>query len=60
MYMLLVISALALFLSLLDYEVTLVAYFLLWIAWVFDHIVSIYTSYEANVFMEVYFIALSC
>jgi hypothetical protein len=43
MFMLLVISMLALFHSLLDYEVTLVAYFLLWIAWVLDHIVSIYT-----------------
>jgi hypothetical protein len=57
---LLVISILALFHSLLDYEVTLVAYFLLWIAWVLDHIVSIYTSYEANVFVKVSFIALSC
>jgi hypothetical protein len=46
MYMLLIISALALFHSLFDYEVTLVAYFLLWIVWVLDHIVSIYTSYE--------------
>jgi hypothetical protein len=44
MFMLLVISLLALFHSLLDYEVALAAYFLLWIAWVLDHIVSIYTS----------------
>jgi hypothetical protein len=58
--MLLAISTLALFHSLPDYEVTLVAYFLLWIAWVLDHIVGIYASYEANVFMKVYFIALSC
>ena len=28
----------------LNYEVALAAYFLLWIAWVLDHIVSIYTS----------------
>jgi hypothetical protein len=59
-FMLLVISALALFHSLLDYEITLLAYFLLWIAWVFDHIVRIFTSYEANVFVKVSFIALSC
>jgi hypothetical protein len=43
-FMLLFISMSALFHSLLDYEVTLVAYFLLWIAWVLGHIVSIYTS----------------
>jgi hypothetical protein len=60
MFMLLVNSVLALFHSLLDYEVTIVAYFLLWIAWVLDHIVNIYTSYEANMFMKVSFIALSC
>jgi hypothetical protein len=59
-FMLLVISALALFHSLLDYEITLAAYFLLWIAWVLDHIVRIYTSYEENVFVKVSFIALSC
>jgi hypothetical protein len=46
--------------SLLDYEITLVAYFLLWIAWVLDHIVRIYTFYEANVFVKFSFIALSC
>jgi hypothetical protein len=59
-FMLLVISVWALFHSLLDYETTLVAYFLFWIAWVLDHIVRIYTSYEANVFVKVSFIALSC
>jgi hypothetical protein len=59
-FMLFVISALALFHSLLDYEITLVAYFLLWIAWVLDHIVRIYASHEANVFVKVSFIALSC
>jgi hypothetical protein len=59
-FMLLVISVLALFHSLLDYEITLVAYFLLWIAWVLDHIVRIYTSFEANMFMKVSFITLSC
>jgi hypothetical protein len=42
-FMLLIISVLALFHSLLNYEVTLVAYFLLWIAWVLDHIVRAYT-----------------
>jgi hypothetical protein len=46
MLMLLVISMLSLFHSLLDYEVALAAYFLLWIARVLDHIVSIYTSME--------------
>jgi hypothetical protein len=59
-FMLLVISALALFHSLHNYEITLVAYFLLWITWVLDHIVRIYTSYEANVFVKVSFIAPSC
>jgi hypothetical protein len=59
-FMLLVISVLLLFHSLHDYEITLVAYFLLWIAWVLDHIVRIFTSYEANVFVKVSFIALSC
>jgi hypothetical protein len=59
-FLLLVISALALFHSLHNYEITLVAYFLLWFAWVLDHIVRIYTSYEANVFVKVSFIALSC
>jgi hypothetical protein len=59
-FMLLVISVLVPFHSLHDYEITLVAYFLLWTAWVLDHIVRIYTSYEANVFMKVSFIALSC
>jgi hypothetical protein len=59
-FMLLVISVLVLFHSLHDYEMTLVAYFLLWIAWVLHHIVRIYTSYEANVFMKVSFIARSC
>jgi hypothetical protein len=58
-FMLLVISVLVLLHSLHDYEITLVAYFLLWIAWVLDHIVRIYTSYKANVFMKVSFIALS-
>jgi hypothetical protein len=58
--MLLVISVLVLSHSLHDYEITLVAYFLLWIAWVLDHIVRIYTSCEANVFVKVSFIALSC
>jgi hypothetical protein len=42
MFMVLAISILALFHSLPDYEVTLFAYFLLWIAWVLDHIVRIY------------------
>jgi hypothetical protein len=59
-FMLLVISVLVLLHSLHDYEITLVAYLLLWIAWVLDHIVRIYTSYEANMFMKVSFIALSC
>jgi hypothetical protein len=59
-FMLFVISVLALFHSLHDYEITLVAYFLLWIAWVLDHIVRIFTSYEANMFMKVSFIVLSC
>jgi hypothetical protein len=59
-FMLLVISVLVLFHSLLDYKITLVAYFLLWITWVLDHVVRIYTSYEANVFVKVSFIALSC
>jgi hypothetical protein len=58
--MLFVISVLVPFHSLHDYEITLVAYILLWIAWVLDHIVRIYTSYEANVFVKVSFIALSC
>jgi hypothetical protein len=58
-FMLLVISVLVLLHSLHDYEIILVAYFLLWIAWVLDHIVRIYTSYEANVFVKVSFIALS-
>jgi hypothetical protein len=59
-FMLLVIRVLVLFHSLHDYEITLVAYLLLWIAWVLDHIVRIYTSCEANVFVKVSFIALSC
>jgi hypothetical protein len=57
-FMLLVISVLALFHSLNNYEITLVAYFLLWISCVLDHIVRIYTSYEANVFVKV-FLSLS-
>jgi hypothetical protein len=51
--MLLVISVFVLFHSLHNYKITLVAYFLLWIAWELDHIVRIYTSYEANVFMKI-------
>ena len=39
--------------SLHDYWVALFAYFLLWITWAFDRIVRIYTSYEANVFVNV-------
>jgi hypothetical protein len=59
-FMLLVISVLVLLYILHDYEITWFAYFLLWIALVLDHIVRIYTSYEANVFVKVSFIALSC
>jgi hypothetical protein len=53
--MLLVISMLALFHSLLDYEVALVAYFLLWIAWVLDHIVSIYIYLWSKCVCESFF-----
>jgi hypothetical protein len=59
-FMLLVIIVVALFHGLHNYEKTLAAYLLLWIAWVLDHIVRIYTSYQANVFMKVSCIALSC
>jgi hypothetical protein len=55
MFMLLVISILALFHSLLDYEVTLIAYFLLWIAWVLDHIVSIYIYLWSKCVRESFF-----
>jgi hypothetical protein len=43
-FMILLISLLALFHSLHNCEVALLAYFLLWIAWVLGHIVRIYTS----------------
>ncbi len=46
--------------SLHYYWAALVAYFLLWITWVPYHVMRIYTSHEANVFVKVSFIALSC
>jgi hypothetical protein len=55
MYMLLVISMLALFYSLLNYEIALAAYFLLWIAWVLDHIVSIYIHHMSKCVYESFF-----